>query len=111
MIRSYIDKVVNWPQPTTGRDLAAFWGLTNYFCEFLPDFAKMTVGLNAVKSKTIIEWTGNLGHCFYAVKTMFTQAPFRASPDFPVHSKPFILTIDFSKVAVGAVLSQEQHRK
>ena len=42
---------------------------------------------------------------------MFTQAPCRASPDFSVNSKLFILTIDFSKVAVGAVLSQEQHGK
>ena len=72
---SYIDKVVNWPQPTTGRDLAAFLGFTNYYREFLPDFAKMTAGLNAVKSKKIIEWTENLVHCFNAVKTMFTQAP------------------------------------
>ena len=36
---------------------------------------------------------------------------FNAVPDFSVNSKPFILTIDFSKVAVGAVLSQEQHSK
>ena len=48
---------------------------------------------------------------FNAVKDMFAQAPCRASPDFSVNSKPFILTIDFSKVAIGAVLSQEQHGK
>ena len=40
---------------------------------------------------------------------MFTQAPCRASPDFSVGSKPFILTIDFSKQAVDAILSQDQH--
>ena len=42
---------------------------------------------------------------------MFSQAPCRASPDFSVNCKPFILTIDFSKVAIGAELSQEQHGK
>ena len=42
---------------------------------------------------------------------MFTQAPYQASPDFLVNSKLFILTIDFLKVAVGNVLSQEQHGK
>ena len=47
--------------------------------------------------------------CFNEVKKMFTQAPCRASPDFSVGSKPFILTIDFSKQAVAAILSQEQH--
>ena len=55
LISSYIDKVVSWPKPATGRDLAAFLGFTNYYCEFLPDSAKMTAGLNAVKSKKIIE--------------------------------------------------------
>ena len=55
----------------------------------------MTAGLNAVKSKKIIEWNENLVHCFNGVKTMFAQAPSRASPDFSVNSKPFILTIDF----------------
>ena len=42
---------------------------------------------------------------------MFAIAPCRASADFSVHAKPFILTIDFSKIAIGAVLSQEQHGK
>ena len=42
---------------------------------------------------------------------MFAQAPCRASPYFSVDSKPFNLMIDFSKVAVGVVLSQEQHGK
>ena len=55
LIPSYIDKVVNSPQPATERDLAAFLGCTNYYCEFLPDFAKMKAGLNAINSKKIIE--------------------------------------------------------
>ena len=75
----------------------AFLGYTNYYREYLPDFAKMTAGLNVVKSKKIIEWDENLVHCFNAVKTMFAQAACRASSDFSVNSKPFILTIDFSK--------------
>ena len=55
LIPSYIDKVVNWPQPATGRDLAAILRFTNYYCDLLPDLAKMTAGLNTVKSKKIIE--------------------------------------------------------
>ena len=55
LISSYIDKVVNWPQPATGRDLAAILRFTNYYCDLLPDLAKMTAGLNTVKSKKIIE--------------------------------------------------------
>ena len=44
--------------------MAAFLGFTNYYHELLPDFAKMTAGLNAVKSKKIINWNENLVHCF-----------------------------------------------
>ena len=40
LIPSYVDKVINWPQPATGRDLAAFLGFTNYYREFLPDLQK-----------------------------------------------------------------------
>ena len=34
LIPSYVDKVVNWPQPAIGRDLAAFLGFNNYYQEF-----------------------------------------------------------------------------
>ena len=40
LIPSYVDKVINWPQPNTGKDLAAFLGFTNYYREFLTDCAK-----------------------------------------------------------------------
>ena len=49
LIPSYIDKVVSWPQPTTRRDLALFWGFSNDYHEFLPDLAKSKDGSNAVK--------------------------------------------------------------
>ena len=65
----------------------------------------MTAGLNAVKSKKVIEWNENLLHCFNMVKTMFARAPCRASPDFSVNSKPFILTIDFLSGCWGCVVS------
>ncbi len=45
---------------------------------------------------------------FNTLKQMFAAAPCRATPDFSPAAKPFILTIDFSKTAIGAVLSQEQ---
>ena len=45
---------------------------------------------------------------FNTLKQMFAAAPCRATPDFSPTTKPFILTIDFSNTAIGAVLSQEQ---
>jgi len=109
LIPSYVDKVVNWPRPQTGKELAAFLGFTNYYREFLTDFAKKTAGLNELKSKKLIEWDDKLDKDFVDIKNMFSSAPCRASPDFSLHAKPFILTIAFSKIAIGAVLSQVQH--
>ena len=45
----------------------------------------------------------------HTLKQMFASAPCRATPDFSPTAKPFIVTIDFSQTAVGAVLSQEQN--
>ena len=42
---------------------------------------------------------------FNVLKQMFAAAPCRAPPDFALDAKQFILTIDFSKTAIGAVLS------
>ena len=44
---------------------------------------------------------------FNTLKLMFAAAPCRAPPDFSPAAKPFVITIDFSETAVGAVLSQE----
>ena len=46
---------------------------------------------------------------FITLKQMFASAPCRATPDFSPTAKLFIITIDFSQTAVGAVLSQEQN--
>ena len=73
------------------RELVVFLGFTNYYREFLLDFVKMTAGLNAVKAKKIIEWNENQVHCFNSVKTIFTQAPCQASPDFSVHSNFYLI--------------------
>ena len=35
LIPSYIDKMVNWPQTATGRDMAEFLVFTNYYHESL----------------------------------------------------------------------------
>ena len=40
---------------------------------------------------------------------MFAAAPCKATPDFSPAANPFILTKDFSKTAIGAVLSQEHN--
>ena len=89
-------------------ELSAFLGFTNYYRDFLPGFANVTAELNSVKNLRKIVWTPEMINNFNTLKQMFAAAPCRATPDFSPTANPFILTIDFSKTAIGAVLSQEQ---
>ena len=43
---------------------------------------------------------------FQKVINLFSRVQCEAAPDFSENALPFILTIDFSEVAIGAVLSQ-----
>jgi len=48
------DKVVgvlNWPIPKTVRDVRKFLGLTNYYRQFVKDFAKIAQPLNNLTRK------------------------------------------------------------
>ena len=42
---------------------------------------------------------------------MFVSAPCRAAPDFSPTAKPFVITIDFSKTAIGAIEENADHMK
>ena len=55
----------------------------------------------------MIDWIENMIDDLQKVKQLFSWVQCRVAPDFSENTLPFILTIDFSKVAIGAVLSQE----
>ena len=109
LIPSYVQKITEWPLPQIGKELSAFLGFTYYYHDFLPGFANVTAELNTVKNKRLIVWTPEMINNFNTLKQMFAAAPCRVTPDFSPTAKPFILTIDFSKTAIGAVLSQKQN--
>ena len=46
----YVQKIVDWPTPSTGKELSAFSGFAGYCREFLPGFAHVTANLNEVKN-------------------------------------------------------------
>ena len=83
----------------------AFLGFANYYLDFLPDFANLTAELNTVKTKCVIEWKENMVNDFQKVTNLFSGAQHRAAPDYSEHALPLILTFDFFKVSIGAVLS------
>ena len=110
LVPSYVQKLLDCLTfPATGKELSAFLGFAGYYREFLPGYAHVTANLNEVKNKRSITWSDEMKNNFNTLKQMFASAPCRATPDFSPTAKPFIVTIDFSQTAVGAVLLQEQN--
>jgi len=49
---STLEKVQNWPAPTSQKDAQKFLGLANYYRRFIWDFAKVTKPLHKLTEKT-----------------------------------------------------------
>ena len=115
-----IEKVCDWPTPTSSNEVHSFIGLASYYRRFIPNFAKWAGPLHALiipastqyKVRTGIlkksdlpefKWTEECELGFTNLKQALISAPILAYPDY---SKEFILETDASLKGLGAVLSQ-----
>lgn len=99
-----IDSIKNWPLPKTETELRGFLGTIGYYRRFIRDFAKITKPLTEqLRKGKQITHTDKFIETFNKCKILLTSSHVLQYPDF---SKPFILTTDASKFALGAVLSQ-----
>jgi len=101
---SKISAVSKFPIPRTPTDIKSFLGLAGYYRKFIPNFAKIAQPLTAVLKKDILfNWTDKRQSSFENLKSKLISKPILI---FPNIQQPFILTIDASNFAIGAVLSQ-----
>lgn len=99
-----IHTIKNWPLPKTETELRGFLGTIGYYRRFIRDFAKITKPLTEqLRKDQQITHTDKFIEAFNKCKIILTSSHVLQYPDF---SKPFILTTDASKFAIGAVLSQ-----
>ena len=100
-----VEKVKEWPRPTTVQEVRAFLVLANYFREFMQGYSQMVSPLTDLpQTKKAWNWTDKCTEAFERVKYCLTHAPVLRMPDF---SKPFKVVADTSKFASGGVLLQE----
>ena len=94
---SKISAVVDWPTPTNVKEVRAFLGLAGYYRRFVPNFAKIAHPMNAVLSGISnskrcsgqkVDWTEECQSSFDHLKTVLTQSPVLAYPDF---TSPFVV--------------------
>ena len=105
---SYVQDIVNWPTPRTPKDVRRFVGFSSYYRDSIKRYSELTAGMNEIKNKKTLVWTTELDKDFKELKRCFETFPIRSYPDFSPGAKPFILTTDYSKNCVAAVLSQVQ---
>uniref|UniRef100_A0AAG5CRQ8 RNA-directed DNA polymerase n=1 Tax=Anopheles atroparvus TaxID=41427 RepID=A0AAG5CRQ8_ANOAO len=99
-----ISVIQNWAIPTKETDLRSFLGVIGYYRKFIKDFAKITKPLTAqLRKGESIAHSKEFISAFEKCKTILTSSQILIYPDF---EKPFTLTTDASKYAIGAVLSQ-----
>ena len=115
-----LEKIKNYPRPTTITELKGFLGLASYYRRFIKDFSKIAKSLNdlmkginyekGIKQKNqnkwidiTKEWKEKQEESFQILKERLCTAPVLVYPDF---EKEFILYTDASGYALGAVLSQ-----
>lgn len=112
-----ISAVLDWPIPTTIRQVRAFLGLAGYYRWFVSGFAKVAcplthllTGIPADKNSETqkVQWSPECQASFESLKTALTQAPVLMYADY---SLPFTVYTDASNQGLGAVLAQVQEER
>ena len=116
-----VNAVINWPVPTTTKDVRSFLGFCSYYRRFVKGFTQIARPLQQLltecepgplrrRRKTVsveMHWRedADLQLAFDKLKMALTTAPVLGYADY---TQPFVLETDASNDGLGAVLSQVQ---
>jgi hypothetical protein len=99
-----ITGVVEWPVPTSKKEVQSFVGFTNFYRRFISNFSHHARALFDLTKKDVRFMWGNCKQdTFDRLKELITSAPVLALLD---NECPSCVEADGSGVATGAVLSQ-----
>lgn len=103
-----IDAIRKFPIPKTLKEIRGFLGLIGYYRKFVPGLSKIVKPLTEATKKNATIDINNKQYleAIETCKHLLTNAPILAFPDF---NKTFVITTDASDIAIGAVLSQNNH--
>lgn len=105
---SKIEAIQRYPMPKSTKEIKSFLGLIGYYRRFIKNFAKTTFPITKCLRKGHEKHIGNQEYheAFLKCKELITNSPVLQYPDF---TKSFKLTTDASNIALGSVLSQNEH--
>ncbi len=104
---SKVQAVLNWPKPTTIKELQRFLGFANLYRRFIRSFSMVAAPLTSLLQggKQRLNWTQASEQSFRQLKERFTSAPILHHPNPDLE---FTVEVDASNTGIGAVLSQRQ---
>ncbi len=102
-----VQAIVNWPQPTTLKELQRFLGFANFYRRFIRNFSTVAGPMTSMVKKGThrLSWSSAAIASFRSLKERFTTAPILHHPDPDLE---LTLEVDTSSTGIGAVLSQRQ---
>lgn len=99
-----IEAIEKYPRPHDKESTKRFTVFANYYRRFVRNFAELVRPLNRLtRKKAVFEWMPECEDAFNRVRDILKSNHVLAYPDF---DKEFIVTVDASTFACGAVLSQ-----
>ena len=101
--QSELDKIREWPFPTTGTQMASFLGLCNYYPRIIPHLVDDAVTVYKQTMELRVLPMPELSDSFPKLNSYLCDS---VALKLPNPEKPFLLETDASSVAVGAVLKQ-----
>ena len=97
--------ILNFPKPTSIKQVQSFLGLCNYYRKMIHDFATIAEPLNALLKKGVkFTWSELCDEAFENLKTKLLTAPIMKLPNF---NQEFIVYTDASNFGVAFILVQK----
>jgi len=99
-----VEAVREFPRPINQKTIKQFLGLAGYYRRFIPNFSRIAKPLtDLLKKESAFVWTEKQTEAFTILRDALCSQPLLQYPDF---SRPFVVTTDASKIAIGGILSQ-----
>ena len=104
--RDKVAKVLDWPRPTTPKEVRSFLGIASFYRRFIEKFSHIARPLTDLtrQGANVSKWGQMHEAAFKRLKEKLCTAPVLQPPDF---AKEFVVNTDASDIAVGAVLQQD----
>lgn len=96
--------MVEWPGPSTVKELRGFLGLTRYYRKLIQHYGIISRPLTKLLKKDNFHWNPQAEATFLALKKAMTQSPVLVLPDF---FKTFIVETDACDSGIRVVRMQE----